>query len=98
MKTEQKSKAPHIEKINTHVSPGQCVHSTFPHEDICDLLRMYCGKDCKQKLIQQTEDEVKRLYATFPQQLMTDFTQAIKREHDAAEKCHICLKILRIKR
>ena len=38
------------------------------------------------------EDEVKRLYATFPQQTMTELTDALKREHEAAEKCHICLK------
>ena len=38
------------------------------------------------------EDEVKRLYVTFPQQTMTELTDALKREHEAAEKCHICLK------
>ena len=47
MKTEQKSKAPHIEKTHTHVSSGWYVHSNFPHGDICDLLRMYCSKDCE---------------------------------------------------
>ena len=38
------------------------------------------------------EEEVKRLYATFPQQPMTGLTDVLKREHKAAEKCHICLK------
>ena len=47
MKTEQKSKAPHIEKTHTHVLSGWYVHSNFPHGDICDLLRMYCSKDCE---------------------------------------------------
>ena len=31
------------------------------------------------------------LYATFPQQPMTELTDAL-REHEAAEKCHIYLK------
>ena len=42
--------------------------------------------------IAHMEDKVKRLYATFPQQPMTELTDVLKREHYAAEKCHICLK------
>ena len=39
------------------------------------------------------QEEVKRLYATFTQQSMTTgLTNASKREHKTAEKCHICLK------
>ena len=38
------------------------------------------------------EEEVKRLYATFPQQSMTEPTDALKRDHEAAERCHVCLK------
>ena len=38
------------------------------------------------------EEEVRRLYTTVPQQLMTGLTDVLKREHKAAEKCHICLK------
>ena len=30
--------------------------------------------------------------ATFPQKPMAELTDALKREHEAAEKCHICLK------
>ena len=36
--------------------------------------------------------EVKWLYKTFPQQPMTGLSDTFKREHRAAEKCHICLK------
>ena len=38
------------------------------------------------------EKEVKRLYELYPQQPMTELTDAEKREHEAAESCHICLK------
>ena len=53
---------------------------------------MYRGKDCVEKFVEYIEEEVKRLYATFPQQPMTGLTDESKREHKAAEKCHICLK------
>ena len=45
-----------------------------------------------EKFVEYIEEEVKRLYATFPQQPMTGLTDVLKREHKAAEKCHICLK------
>ena len=32
------------------------------------------------------------MYETFPRKPMTELTDALKREHRAAEKCHICLK------
>ena len=38
------------------------------------------------------EEEVKRLHETFPWQPITKLTNVLKREHEAAEKCHICLK------
>ena len=41
--------------------------------------------------IEYIEEEVKRLYATFPQQPMTELTDMLKKEHKAAEKYHICL-------
>ena len=50
---------------------------------------MYQGKDCVEKFVEYIEEEVKRLYETFPRQPMTKLT-----EHEAAEKCHICLKEL----
>ena len=53
---------------------------------------MYRGKVCVQKFVKQMKDEVKRLYATYPQQLMTDLTDVMKLQHEAAEKCHICFK------
>ena len=92
MKTERKGKAPYTEKINTHVPSGWCVHSTFAYGDVSDLLRLYRGKDCVEKFVEYIEEEVKRLYKTFPRQPMTRLTDVLKREHEAAEKCHICLK------
>ena len=53
---------------------------------------MYQGKDFVEKFVEYTEEEVKRLYATFPQWLMTELTDMLKREHETAEKCHVCLK------
>ena len=47
---------------------------------------------CVEKFVEYIEEEVRRLYATFPQKPMTELTDALKREHEAAEKCHICLK------
>ena len=48
---------------------------------------MHWGKICRIH-----KEEVKRLYETFPRQPMTKFTDLQKREHEAAEKCHICHK------
>ena len=92
MKTERKGKAPYTEKINTHVPSGWCVHSTFAYGDVPDPLKMYRGKDCVEKFVEYIEEEVKRLYATFPQQPMIELTDALKKEHKATEKCHFCLK------
>ena len=92
MKTDRKAKAPYTEKINTHVPSGWCVHSTFVYGDVPDPLKMYLGKDCVEKFVEYIEEEVKRLYETFPRQPMTRLTDVQKREHEAAEKCHICLK------
>ena len=45
-----------------------------------------------EKFVEYIEEGVKQLYATFPQQPMTGVTDVLKREHQAAEKCHIYLK------
>ena len=45
-----------------------------------------------EKFVEYIEEEVKRLYETFPRQPITKLTDVLKREHKAAEKCHICLK------
>ena len=92
MKTERKGKVPYPEKINTHVPSGWCVHSTFAHGDVADPLKIYRGKDCMEKFVEYIEEEVKRLYDTFLQQPMIRLSDVLKREHEAAEKCHICLK------
>ena len=67
MKAGRKGKAPYTEKINTHVPSGWCVHhSTFAYGDVPNSLKMYQGKDCVEKFVEYIEEEVKRLYATFP--------------------------------
>ena len=45
-----------------------------------------------EKFVEYIEEEVKRLYETFPRQPMTKLTDVLKREHETAEKCHVCLK------
>ena len=55
---------------------------------------MYQGKDFVEKFVEYIEEEVKRLYKTFPRQPMTKLTNLLKREHKAAEKCYISLKEL----
>ena len=92
MKTERKGKASYAEKISRHVPSGWCAHSTFAYEDVPDPLKMYRGKDCVEKFVEYIEEQIKRLCATFPQQPITELTDVLKREHKAAEKCHICLK------
>ena len=91
MKTERKGKAPYTEKINTHVPSGWCVHSTFAYGDVPDPLKMYRGKDCVEKFVEYIEEEVKRLYETFLKQPVIKLTDVLKREQEAAEKCHVCL-------
>ena len=92
MKTEKKGKAPYTEIINTHVPSGWCAHSTFAYGDVPDPLKIYRCKDCVEKFVEYIEEEVKWLYETFLQQPMIKLTDALKREHKAVEKCHICLK------
>ena len=92
IKTRRKGKALYTEKTNTHVPSGWCVHSTFAYGDVPNPLKMYRGKDCVEKFVEYIEEEVRRLYATFPRQPMTRLTDVLKREHEAEDKCHICLK------
>ena len=44
------------------------------------------------KFVEYIEKEVKQLYEKFPQKPMIELTDALKREHKAPKKCHICLK------
>ena len=92
MKAGRKGKASYTEKRNRHVPSGWCVHSTFAYGDLPNPIKMYRGKDCVKKFVIYKEEEIKRLYATFPQRPMTGLTDVLKREHKAVEKCHICLK------
>ena len=45
-----------------------------------------------EKLVEYIEEKVKWLHETFPRQPMTKLTDVLKREHEEAEKCQICLK------
>ena len=41
LKAERKGKTAYMEKINIHVPPGWCLHSTFSYGDVTDPLKMY---------------------------------------------------------
>ena len=92
MKAGRKGKAPYTEKISKHVPSAWCVHSAFAYGDVPDSLKMYRGKDCVEKFVEYIKEEVKWLHEKFPQKPMIELAGALKREHEAAEKCHICLK------
>ena len=84
MKTGRKVKAPYTEKISKHVPSGWCVHSTFAYGDVPNPLKMYRGKDCVEKFVENIKEEVKRLYEKFPQKPMIELTNMLKREYEAA--------------
>ena len=67
MKDGRKDKTPYTEKINTHVPSGWCAHITLAYGDVANPLKMYWDKDCVEKFLQYIKEELKRLYATFPQ-------------------------------
>ena len=50
---------------------------------------MYRGKDCVERFVEYIGEEVKLMYAIFPRQAMIELTDALKREHRAAKRCHI---------
>ena len=50
MKVEKKGKTPYTENINKNVQSEWCVYSAFAYGDYPDLLKMYGGKDCVEKL------------------------------------------------
>ena len=53
---------------------------------------MYRGEDYVEKFVEYIEEKLKRLFETFPRQPMTKLNDMLKREHERAEECHICLK------
>ena len=89
---KRKGRLSYTERINTNVPSGWCVHSTFAYGDVPNPLKMYRGKDCVEKFVEYIEEEVKRLYKTFPQQLIIALADVQKRGHETAGKCHTCLK------
>ena len=92
LKAEGKGEASYTEKLNTHVPSGWCVYSKFAYGDVPDPMTDYRGKDCVEQFVDYVEKEVKRLYELYPQQPMTELTEVLKGEYEAAESCHICLK------
>ena len=92
MKAKRKDKSSYAEKLNKHIPLGWCVHSAFAYGDASDPLKVYRGKDCVENFVEHIEEEIKRLYSTFPQQPMIELTNVLKREQKDVKNCHICLK------
>ena len=42
-----------------------------------------------EKFVEYIEEEVKRLYETFPRQPMTNLTDVLKREHEKQKVSHL---------
>ncbi|XP_057289360.1 uncharacterized protein LOC130613020 [Hydractinia symbiolongicarpus] len=79
-------------KLSKHVPSGWCTYSTFAYGSVPNPLMVYMGEDCVTPFVNHLEDEVKRLYRTYPPHPMMPLTEALRREHDEASKCHICMK------
>ena len=57
----------------------------FAYGDVPDPLKMYRGMECVEKFEEYIKKEVKQLYATFPQQSMTELTD-VWRENTRQQK------------
>ena len=55
---------------------------------------MYHGKDHIENFIEDIEDEAKQLYTTLLHSPISELTDVLEKEQQAAKKCHICLKEL----
>lgn len=54
-------------------------------KDVLDPMRAYRCKNCTEKSVEHIAIEIKRFYAVFLQRLMTELTDVLKREHEAAK-------------
>ena len=79
-------------RVNKHVPSGWCVYSKFAYGDVPDPLKAYRGKDCVERFVDYIEAEAKRLHSLYPEQPMLPLTKVLKREHEEASTCHICMK------
>ena len=84
-KAGRKGKAQYTEKISKHIPSGWCVHSTFAHGHVPNTLKMYRGRDCVEKFVEYIQEGVKWMYAIFSEKPMIELTDALKREHKAAD-------------
>ncbi|XP_057294631.1 uncharacterized protein LOC130623161 [Hydractinia symbiolongicarpus] len=78
--------------LNKHVPCGWATCSTFAYGSLPDPLKVYRGENYVKKFVDHLENEVKRLYSTYLQQNMLPLTEVLKKEHDSATSCHICMK------
>ncbi|XP_057302648.1 uncharacterized protein LOC130636817 [Hydractinia symbiolongicarpus] len=78
--------------LSKHVPCGWATYSTFAYGEVPDPLTVYRDEDCVTRFVNHLEDEVKRLYATFPRKPMLPLTEEQRNEYNAADTCHICMK------
>ena len=79
-------------EINQHNPSGFCLNSVFTYGEIENPLKLYTGEICVKVFCNHIENEVKRLYNTFPEKLMNCLTREEGREFNQTRKCHICFK------
>lgn len=66
-------------KLSKHVTSGWCTYSKFAYGDVPVPYTPSRGEVCTIKFVDYIENEVMRLYDTFPQKQMTELTEAQKR-------------------
>ena len=90
-------KTPKTEKVNTHVQYVSEYMARLLMEMYLIHRRCSVVKICTEKFVEHLQDDLNRLCKTLSQQLITEYTNVFKREHEAAEISSFkSLMILRI--
>ena len=83
---------PYTKEVNQHIPSGFCVYSKFAYDEVENPLELYRGEDCVEKFCNHIEEEAKRLYHMFAEELMDPLTNEQWKRYKRVSKCHICYK------
>ena len=83
---------PYSQNVNQHVSTGWCVYSKFAYGEVEDPLKLYRGKDCKEKFCDCIRLEAHRLYHMLPEKPVDPLTKKQWKRYKRSTICHICFK------
>ena len=83
---------PYTSKVTKHLPSGWCIYSKFAYGEVKNPLRLYGGKDCREKFCDYTRQEANRLYHMFPEKPMDLLTPKQWKKYNKASRCHICFK------